>query len=466
MTTITRPRALLRWRLTFLYTLLTLALTVLLGVLAYFGLSWALERNVLQTLQSNAQAFQARFDDPLKAVQEPPVIASGVYYQLLDQKGAPVPGFASRSLQGLNLPNATGLVPGGNGWLWVDRTPWLLRGKPSGTILTAVDAGDLVQTRNLAAATLALVALLATALAFPLGYVVGGRALARLELAAERALQIDPARPEPLNLQGQRDDEVGALVYALDRALSGIRDRQAAERGFLAEIAHELGTPLTVLTAQLERLAEETREPQLITARDAAWDIARTAEDLLLLARNDPTRGDLGPSIEPHLIDLREVIQGVLSEHRDAPIQYTAPTKPLETIGDPLRLRQIVRNLVRNALRAVAAVTRPGHERNPGGLVRVSLRAEGGQAVLEVLDNGAGIPPADLPHIFDRFYSRSGGSGVGLAVVRGLAQAHGGSADAINNPDGGACFTIRLPLADMDEHLELPLAGQRASNET
>jgi signal transduction histidine kinase len=466
MTTTTRPRALLRWRLTFLYTLLTLALTVLLGVMAYFGLSWALERNVLQTLQSNAQAFQARFDDPLKAVQEPSVIASGVYYQLLDQNGTPVPGFASRSLQGLNLPSTAGLMPGGNGWLWVDRTPWLLRGKPSGTILTAVDASDLVQTRNLAAATLALLALLATALAFPLGYVVGGRALARLELAAERASQIDPARPEPLNLQGQRDDEVGALVSALDRALSGIRDRQVAERGFLAEIAHELGTPLTVLTAQLERLAEETREPQLVTARDAAWDIARTAEDLLLLARNDPARGHPGPSIEPHLIDLREVIQNVLLEHRDAPIQYTAPIKPLEIIGDPLRLRQIVRNLVRNALRAVAAVTRPGHESTPGGMVRVSLRAEGNQAVLEVLDNGAGIPPADLLFIFDRFYSRSGGSGVGLAVVRGLAQAHGGSADAINNPDGGACFTVRLPLADMDEHLEPPITGQLASGGT
>jgi signal transduction histidine kinase len=463
MTTTTRPRALLRWRLTFLYTLLTLALTVLLGVMAYFGLSWALERNVLQTLQSNAQAFQARFDDPLKAVQEPSVIASGVYYQLLDQNGTPVPGFASRSLQGLNLPSTAGLTPGGNGWLWVDRTPWLLRGKPSGTILTAVDASDLVQTRNLAAATLALLALLATTLAFPLGYVVGGRALARLELAAERAMQIDPARPEPLNLQDQQDDEVGALVSALDRALSGIRDRQVAERGFLAEIAHELGTPLTVLTAQLERLAEETREPQLVTARDAAWDIARTAEDLLLLARNDPARGHPGPSIEPHLIDLREVIQNVLSEHHDAPIQYTRPTKPLEVIGDPLRLRQIVRNLVRNALRAVAAVTRSGHEPTPGATVRVSLRTEGNQAVLEVLDNGAGILAADLTQIFDRFYSRSGGSGVGLAVVRGLAQAHGGSAEAINNPDGGACFTIRLPLADMDEHLEPPLAGQRAS---
>jgi signal transduction histidine kinase len=237
-----------------------------------------------------------------------------------------------------------------------------------------------------------------------------------------------------------------------------------------------LGTPLTVLTAQLERLAEETREPHLVTARDvtrdlvtardAAWDIARTAEDLLLLARNDPTQGNLGPSIEPHLIDLREVIQNVLLEHRDAPIQYTAPIKPLEIIGDPLRLRQIVRNLVRNALRAVAAVTRPGHESTPGGMVRVSLRAEGNQAVLEVLDNGAGIPPADLLFIFDRFYSRSGGSGVGLAVVRGLAQAHGGSADAINNPDGGACFTVRLPLADMDEHLEPPITGQLASGGT
>ena len=441
----TRPRQALRVRLAALYTLLTLFLTGLLGVLAYAGLSWTLENRVRSDLAVYGRAFQQRFDDPLKAVLEAPVIASGVYYQILQSDGKPVPGFASRNLQGLNLPNTRGLARGGRGWLWVWQGPWTLRGARAGTILAAVDASDLVQTRNLAGIVLGLLALLATALAYPLGYAVGGRALARLEQAAIKAARIDPARPEPLRLEGRQDDEVGALVGALDRALLGIRERQNAERGMLAEIAHELGTPLTILTAQLERLAQDVPDARLGIARDAAWDVARTAEDLLLLSR-----GDLTPAIEPHLVDLREIAASVVNEHPDAPIRYAPPDQPLEVIGDPLRLRQIVRNLVRNALRATSAITRHGSPQEGGdGLVRVNLRAEGQNAVLEITDNGSGIPNDDLPHIFERFYSRSGGSGVGLAVVRSLAQAHHGSAEADNTPSG-ARFTVRLPLAESD----------------
>jgi signal transduction histidine kinase len=432
-------------RLAALYTLLTLGLTALLGGLTYAGLSWTLENRIRSDLAQYGRAFQWRFDDPLRAVLEPPVIASGVYYQILGGDGKPVPGFASRNLQGLNLPNRRGLTQGGRGWLWVWQGPWTLSGKRVGTILTAVDASDLVQTRTLAAIGLGLLALLATALAYPLGYIIGGRALARLEQAARKAAQIDPARPEPLLLEGRRDDEVGALVGALDRALLGIRERQSAERGMLAEIAHELGTPLTILTAQLERLTQDLPDARLGIARDAAWDVARTAEDLLLLSR-----GDVMPAIEPHLVDLREIAASVVAEHPDTPLRYTPPDRSLEVIGDPLRLRQIVRNLVRNALRATSAITRHGSPLDGDGFVRVSLHSDGQDAVIEVSDNGPGIPSDDLPHIFDRFYSRSGGSGVGLAVVRSLVLAHHGSAKAENTPDGGARFTVRLPIAESD----------------
>ncbi len=444
----TRPRPLLRRRLAALYTLLTLGLTALLGGLTYIGLSWTLENRMRSDLAQYGRAFQWRFDDPLRAVLEPPVIASGVYYQILGADGKPVPGFASRNLQGLNLPNTRGLTQGGRGWLWVWQGPWTLSGKRVGTILTAVDASDLVQTRTLAATGFGLLALLATALAYPLGYIIGGRALARLEEAAQKAARIDPAKPEPLQLAGRRDDEVGALVGALDRALSGIREHQSAERGMLAEIAHELGTPLTILTAQLERLSQDLPDARLSIARDAAWDVARTAEDLLLLSR-----GDVMLAIEPHLVDLREIAASVVNEHHDAPLRYTPPDHALEVIGDPLRLRQIVRNLVRNALRATSAITRHGSPLEGDGFVRISLNSDGQEAVLEISDNGPGIPADDLPHIFDRFYSRSGGSGVGLAVVRSLVRAHHGSAEAENNPGGGARFTVRLPIAESEPEI-------------
>ena len=257
------------------------------------------------------------------------------------------------------------------------------------------------------------------------------------------AANVDPSNPQPLGLKGLPQDEVGVLVNALEGTLSRIRERQQVERGTLAEIAHELGTPLTVLTAQLENLAAQTSNPLAISARDAAWDIARTSEDLLLLAR-----GELEPTLEPHFIDVRSVLSAIAQEYQSATLELILPSDPIEVIADPVRLRQAVRNLVRNAARAVNH-TKETREFRPG-LVQLKLVQVGKTVLIKVIDNGPGIRPEDLEHIFERFYSGSGGSGVGLAVVRRIARAHGGEAQAENNSGGGATFSLELPLAEVE----------------
>jgi signal transduction histidine kinase len=121
----------------------------------------------------------------------------------------------------------------------------------------------------------------------------------------------------------------------------------------------------------------------------------------------------------------------------------------LEISADPLRLRQAIRNLVRNAVRAVMN-TKETREFRPA-IVELKLEQYGHNALIQVIDNGPGIRPEDLEHIFERFYSRSGGSGIGLAVVRRIARAHGGEARVVNNPTGGASFMLELPLVDFEQ---------------
>jgi two-component system OmpR family sensor kinase len=427
----------LRVRMAVAYTLLTLAITSVLAVAAFVALSLALEQGVRNTVTGSARALAAMIEDPSEALFNPPEVAPDVYYQLEDSEGYPV--LASANLEGANLPGSEGFVQAGRTTLYVERQPWTRNDRRIGTMAVGVDATATARTRGLAGWLLSAFVLMSTGLALPLGFIIGGRSLRRLEEAARLAANVNPVDPRPLKLSGPTDDEIGTLAVALDRTLERIREHQFAERTFLAEVAHELGSPITVLNGRLERLADENPDPRLRSALEAAQDIARTSEDLLLLARGGLATSGRAPARERYLVDLRGLVARVIDEFEDgARIEFDAPPEPLEVIGDPHGLRQAIRNLMRNAVRA-AAVTR--------GDVRVKLSREPSGGVLEIEDEGPGIRPDDLEHIFERFYSRSGGSGVGLAVVRQVARDHGGEAYAENRTGGGACFRLVIPLA-------------------
>ncbi|MER5268233.1 HAMP domain-containing sensor histidine kinase [Actinosynnema sp. NPDC002837] len=243
-----------------------------------------------------------------------------------------------------------------------------------------------------------------------------------------------------------------AFNTMLEHIDTSLAARTAAEqrlRRFIADASHELRTPLTSIRgyADLFRYAAanapEEREAHLEKLRSEAARMSVLLDDLLLLARLDsaevetPLRvadGDLAALA-------REAADAFRAARPTHPLTLTAPDEPVPSAFDPLRLRQVVDNLLTNA-----AVHTPA-----GTAVSLSVEVRGESAVLRVGDTGPGIPPADQSRIFDRFYrvddSRTrdrGGSGLGLAVVHSLVAAHGGTVELTSRP-GATAFTVTLP---------------------
>jgi two-component system sensor histidine kinase BaeS len=216
-----------------------------------------------------------------------------------------------------------------------------------------------------------------------------------------------------------------------------------AQQQLLADTSHELRTPLTTVRGNLDLLerdlAPAERSQVLAETREEVDRMARLIRDLLLLAES--TSGELQVERVPLRLDLlsREVVSRLPGGERVA-----IDAEPVMVHGDDERLRQLVGNLVQNALR---------HASQRPGAVSVKVRRKPPDALLQVEDDGPGIPPGALQRVFDRFYrvdrgrSRAhGGSGLGLAIVRHVAQEHGGQAWAENRADGrGARFSVTLP---------------------
>jgi signal transduction histidine kinase len=236
------------------------------------------------------------------------------------------------------------------------------------------------------------------------------------------------------------------FVYA-GRALVPIRDALRRQREFAADASHELRTPLAVIRASVE-LLERHPDARVDQVGDALVDLRAEVDhltalvgDLLLLARTDS--GVL--ELEPVPMDLTAVAEEAVAAATPLAAQRSVRVVldpvPVPMTGDPLRLRQLVTILVDNAVAHSPA----------GRVVTVRTRMAGGWAQLEVDDEGAGIRPEDLPHLFDRFYrapgAPTGGTGLGLAIAAWIVERHGGTIGATDRPGGGARFTARLPLA-------------------
>ncbi|WP_439662882.1 sensor histidine kinase [Lentzea sp. HUAS TT2] len=248
--------------------------------------------------------------------------------------------------------------------------------------------------------------------------------------------------------------EVEELREAFNKMLAHIDTslaaRTAAEqrlRRFIADASHELRTPLTSLRgyADLFRYAAANepgeREKHLEKLRSEASRMSVLLDDLLLLARLDSAATE--PPLRPEELDLSVIAEAAADAFRagrpSQPLDVDADTVTMT--ADPTRLRQVLDNLLTNA-----AVHTPA-----GTSVSLKVTAENGWAVIRVSDTGPGIPEADQARIFDRFYrvddSRTrqrGGSGLGLAVVQSLVEAHGGTIELTSRP-GSTVFTIRLP---------------------
>ncbi|MFU8889640.1 MAG: sensor histidine kinase [Trueperaceae bacterium] len=255
------------------------------------------------------------------------------------------------------------------------------------------------------------------------------RALRPLAELAEQTRRLDAAKPGRVDYRGPRD-EVHDLAEGLNQSLDAIRQRHEDERAFLLEVAHELAAPLTLVHYHLDGLRRRGPEDaRLRAASDAARELLRTSQDLLVVAR-----GDLSRSLEPSLVDLREVVRRIADEY---PGLRVTLGEAAQVVGDPERLMQVVRNLVRNAVQAGGGI----------GAVEVALGRDGDDHVLRVRDAGPGMSPEAAERAFERGYSGGRGAGVGLAVARSLTELHGGGVRVAATSAAGTVMEVRLPDA-------------------
>ena len=285
---------------------------------------------------------------------------------------------------------------------------------------------------------------------------VGGHLLASLALAPiDRITQT--ARAIAAGTLGRRlhlagaNDEVRRLAQAFDEMLDRIDETLARERQFTGDAAHELRTPLTILKGELEvalrreRPAAAYREAMVSMAQEVDR-LVRLVEDLLVLARAD--EGEVPLDLRP--LPVEGLVRWAEAHFRGAAqkkaiILEAEGTGSPTVLGDADRLRQLLTNLIDNAIAYTPA----------GGTVRLTWDQDGAFARVRVVDTGSGIASEDLPHLFDRFYRAdrarvrsSGGSGLGLAIVQWIVDAHGGRIGIESRLGSGSTVTVWLPSVD------------------
>jgi heavy metal sensor kinase len=245
-------------------------------------------------------------------------------------------------------------------------------------------------------------------------------------------------------------DELERLSLSLNHMISRLEDAVQSSKRFVADASHELRTPLTVLRGELESLAQDTQFPpesreRLGSLLEEVDRLSKIVDSLLVLSRLDAGE----PSSERVRFDLGELAAttaeqiSLLAQDKDVEIVCnTAPAVWIE--GDRARMKQVIVNLLDNAIKYTPR----------GGRVQLKITRDDEQALLEVSDNGIGIPAEALPHMFKRFYrvddSRSrgqGGAGLGLSIVKSICTAHGASVDVSSVPGVGSSFRIRQRLA-------------------
>lgn len=241
-----------------------------------------------------------------------------------------------------------------------------------------------------------------------------------------------------------RPDEIGDLARAFNQTLERLERLFRTQQRLLADVSHELRTPLTTIRGNLDlmRRMGETDPQSLAAVQVEIERMTRLVGDLLLLARADSG----GLPLERKPVELDYILFDVYRQVRilEPPVQIELTAVDQATVlGDADRLKQLLLNLVENAVKYTP----------PGGEVTLSLSKKEGWVYFEVSDTGIGIPPENLPHVFDRFYRvdkartrAQGGSGLGLSIAKWVAQAHGGAIRVSSQVGEGTTFSVTLPL--------------------
>jgi two-component system OmpR family sensor kinase len=459
----------IRWRLTLWFALILLVILVLSGTVLYI----LLQHYLLNQVDDNLRVYAARVHGTLNPQEIPNPVdyevihsklppinefaSPGIYIELIDQNGNVVvksnslgeqelPVNPSLISQGFAGSAAIGTVAAGdNASVRIMVSPLYLQDQT-----LVLEVGQSLNHVNDAMGRVRVALLASTLLALVLATVSGGaivrgalspvkkisRTASGIETGADLSRRVDYSGPR---------DEIGELAATFDHMIGQLDRVFQSQRYFVADASHELRGPLTVIRGNLDllkrELSEEDRQESLQAIERESVRMSRIVNDLLLLAEVES-----GQESQRQEVPLKNI----LSEEVDRAKSLAGERKiiverqeDLVVKGDAQKLKQLLANLVDNAIKYS----------QKDGIIRLALFQDGPWARLEVSDDGIGIAPEALPHIFDRFYrvdkarSRTGaGTGLGLAIVRGIAEKHGGKVSVTSQPGKGSTFTVWLKL--------------------
>jgi signal transduction histidine kinase len=272
--------------------------------------------------------------------------------------------------------------------------------------------------------------------------------LSKLSVAARQMASGD----FDVKIQVPTGDEMEEVAHAFNYMKESIKANEEARHKLVADVAHELRTPLSVLRGNLESMQEGVIEPTqeaIVSLHDEVLRLSRIVQDLLNLGQMES--GSFPLSLQPTKVD--EVITRVTSvfaaetDARDIRLQTSIQGTLPSTQADPDRIAQVLVNLLANAV----------HHTPDGGEIRVLASHIDDSIIVSVTDSGPGIVKDDLPHVFDRFYRTdsardraTGGTGLGLAIAKGIITAHKGSIRVESEPGAGTTFMFSLPILPPD----------------
>jgi signal transduction histidine kinase len=320
---------------------------------------------------------------------------------------------------------------------------------PVGVLQIAVNLSIVDLTQQILLRVVSIITILSMLVASVLSWMITGRALSPLAVVTKVATKITNADDlqRRIPTQNLSNDEVGLLINAFNATLERLEQLFNIQRRFTADVSHELRTPLTVIKGNvgLMRRIKEFDEESLNSIENEVDRLTRLVGDLLLLSQADSGQLPLKTDLVSMDTIFLEVFQQMLILAGDRLTLNLNEIDQILVIGDPDRLKQVLVNLIGNAINYTPN----------GGAVNLSLTKADGLCLLEIQDNGPGIPEEDLPHIFERFYrgekSRTrherSGFGLGLPIANWIIRNHGGKIEYHSVIGQGTTFTVILPLA-------------------
>ena len=463
----------LRFRLTVWYAGLLSGLLVLFGASVYIGLNQYLKLTLRDSLAKEARQIgetllvniaisgEEYVDDEIKEHLAPEI--NGTFIRITRSDGSKLyesgpPRDASFNPANVNATRTditqessrVERISGGTELL-ISTVPFTLR---DGARFVIEAGAPLKQSESVLHGLLLTFAVglpIFVAIAIAGGYVLMKRALSPVGEITRTAEQITSRRLSERLPVPPTGDELEALSVALNKMIARIEHSFRHINRFTADASHELRTPLTVLRGELEAIA---RRPKLDddvretvgSALEETERLAKIVESLLSISRLDA--GEALSKAER--FDLAELAAStaeqmrLLADDKRVDLRCDVPSR-VEVEGDPGRLKQVVVNLLDNAIKYTG----------DGGKVDLTVSTMNGNAVLEVSDTGIGIPAQSITHVFERFYrvdkARSrqmGGTGLGLSIVHAICKSHGGRVRAESIEGQGSRFTVELPLAN------------------